>query len=70
MHLHRHSGRQYTEAEAFEQEIRQLYEKREQAEVQIVHVLEDDYLSRNPSPSKRAAYIQGTLTRARDWGLQ
>ncbi len=30
-------------------------------------VLEDDYLSRDPSPSKRAAYIRRTMTKARDW---
>ena len=29
--------------------------------------LEDDYLSRDPSPSKRAAYIRRTMMKARDW---
>jgi hypothetical protein len=29
--------------------------------------LEDDYLSRDPSPSKRAAYIRRTLEKARRW---
>lgn len=121
--LHSRSGQQYAMAEAFEQEIRQLYERREQeraarrlesslspqrgprssslslqrfrtspkyldrpaaadiafcvaayaegmAEDRIVGALEDDYLSSDPSPSKRAAYIQRTLAKARDWGLR
>jgi hypothetical protein len=29
--------------------------------------LEDDYLSPNPSPSKRAAYIRRTMEKARRW---
>ena len=29
--------------------------------------LEDDYLSRDPSPSKRAAYIRRTMDKARRW---
>jgi hypothetical protein len=29
--------------------------------------LEDDYLSRDPSPSKRAAYIRRTMEKARRW---
>jgi hypothetical protein len=29
--------------------------------------LEDDYLSRDPSPSKRTAYIQRTMEKARRW---
>jgi hypothetical protein len=29
--------------------------------------LEDDYLSRDPSPSKRAAYIRRTMAKARRW---
>ena len=33
----------------------------------MVRALEDDYLSRDPSPSKRAAYIRRTMTKARDW---
>ena len=32
--------------------------------------LEDDYLSRDPSPSKRAAYIRRTMTKARDWVIR
>ncbi len=36
-------------------------------EVQIERALGDDYLSRDPSPSKRKAYIQRTMTKARDW---
>jgi hypothetical protein len=30
-------------------------------------VLEDDYLSRDPSPTKRAAYIRRTMEKARRW---
>ena len=33
----------------------------------IERALEDDYLSRDPSPSKRASYIRRTMTKARDW---
>jgi hypothetical protein len=33
----------------------------------IERALEDDYLSRDPSTSKRAAYIRRTMTKARDW---
>ena len=33
----------------------------------MVRALEDDYLSRDPSPSKRAAYIRRTINKARDW---
>jgi hypothetical protein len=29
--------------------------------------LEDDYLSRDPSPSKRAAYIRRTMEKAKRW---
>ena len=29
--------------------------------------LEDDYLSRDTSPTKRASYIRRTMTKARDW---
>jgi hypothetical protein len=36
-------------------------------EIRIERALEDDYLSRNPSPSKRAAYIRRTMAKARDW---
>ncbi len=36
-------------------------------EDRIERALEDDYLSRDPSPSKRAAYIQRTIEKARDW---
>ena len=30
-------------------------------------LLHDDYLSRDPSPSKRAAYIRRTMTKAQHW---
>ena len=33
----------------------------------IMHALEDDYLSRDPNPSRRAAYIRRTLSKARSW---
>ena len=33
----------------------------------IEHALEDDYLSRDPSPSKRAAYIRRTMEKAMRW---
>jgi hypothetical protein len=33
----------------------------------IIGALEDDYLSRDPNPSKRAAYIRRTLSKARSW---
>ena len=36
-------------------------------EAGIERALEDDYLSRDPSPSKRASYIRRTMTKARDW---
>ena len=36
-------------------------------EVGIERALEDDYLSRDPSASKRAGYIRRTMTKARDW---
>ena len=36
-------------------------------EAQIERALEEDYLSRDPSPSKRASYIRRTMTKARDW---
>ena len=36
-------------------------------EVEIERALEDDYLSRDSSASKRAAYVRRTLTKARDW---
>ncbi len=36
-------------------------------EGRIERALEDDYLSRDPSASKRAAYIRRTMTKARDW---
>jgi hypothetical protein len=32
--------------------------------------LEDDYLSRDPSPSRRAAYIRRTTEKARRWAEQ
>jgi hypothetical protein len=34
---------------------------------QVERALEDDYLSRDPSPSKRAAYIRQTIEKARRW---
>ena len=37
------------------------------SEALIERALEDDYLSRDPSPSKRASYIRRTMTKARDW---
>ena len=37
------------------------------SEGQIERALEDDYLSRDPNPSKRAAYFRRTMTKARDW---
>ena len=36
-------------------------------EERIEHALDDDYLSRDPSPSKRAAYIRRTMEKARRW---
>jgi hypothetical protein len=33
----------------------------------IGYALEDDYLSRDPSPTKRAAYIRRTMEKARRW---
>ncbi|AFL89278.1 hypothetical protein Terro_3046 [Terriglobus roseus DSM 18391] len=36
-------------------------------EARIERALEDDYLSRDPSPSKRASYIRRTMTKAREW---
>ncbi len=36
----------------------------------IEGALEDDYLSRDPSPSKRAAYIRRTMAKARDWATR
>ena len=36
-------------------------------ELRMERALEDDYLSRDPSPAKRAAYIRRTMTKARDW---
>jgi hypothetical protein len=33
----------------------------------IMRALEDDYLSRDPSPSRRSAYIRRTLSKARMW---
>jgi hypothetical protein len=40
------------------------------SEDRIERALEDDYLSRDPSPSKRAAYIRRTMTKARDWAIR
>jgi hypothetical protein len=36
-------------------------------EDRIERAIEDDYLSRDPSPSKRAAYIRRTMEKARRW---
>ena len=36
-------------------------------EASIAQALTDDYLSRDPSPSKRAAYIRRTMNKARNW---
>ncbi len=36
-------------------------------EDRIERALEDDYLSRDPSTSKRASYIRRTMAKARDW---
>jgi hypothetical protein len=36
-------------------------------EMRIERALEDDYLSRDPSSSKRASYIRRTMAKARDW---
>ena len=36
-------------------------------EDRIERALEDEYLSRDPSPSKRAAYIRRTMEKARRW---
>lgn len=39
-------------------------------EALIDQALTDDYLSRDPSPSKRAAYIRRTMNKARNWLAQ
>ena len=36
-------------------------------EDRIERALDDNYLSRDPSPSKRAAYIRRTMEKARRW---
>jgi hypothetical protein len=36
-------------------------------EARIAHALTDDYLSRDPNPSKRTAYIRRTMNKARNW---
>jgi hypothetical protein len=36
------------------------------SEDQIEHALERDYLSRDPSPSRRTAYLRRTMTKAKD----
>ena len=36
----------------------------------IERALEDDYLSRDPNPSTRAAYIRRTMAKARDWAVR
>jgi hypothetical protein len=37
------------------------------SESQIVRALEDDFLAPNASPSRRTAYIRGTMEKARRW---
>ena len=39
------------------------------SEDRIERALEDDYLSRDPSPSKRVSYIRRTMMKARDWAI-
>ena len=39
-------------------------------ELRMERALEDDYLSRDPSPSRRAAYIRRTMSKARDWAYR
>ncbi|ADW71381.1 RepB family DNA primase [Granulicella tundricola] len=39
-------------------------------EARIERALEDDYLSCDPSPSKRSSYIRRTMTKARDWAIR
>jgi RepB DNA-primase from phage plasmid len=63
--LRGHDGQQYPMAEAFEQEITKLYEAREQE--REARRVQDDHLSRDPSPSKRTAYIRRTMEKARRW---
>jgi hypothetical protein len=36
-------------------------------EDRIERAIEDDYLSRDPSPTRRAAYIRRTMEKARRW---
>ena len=36
----------------------------------IERALEDNYLSRDPSPSRRASYIRRTMTKARNWAIR
>ncbi len=40
------------------------------SEDRIGRALEDEYLSRDPSPSKRASYIRRTMAKARDWATR
>ena len=39
----------------------------EMPEDTIMRALEDDYLSRDPNPSRRTSYIRRTLSKARSW---
>jgi hypothetical protein len=39
----------------------------EMPEDAIVLALENDYLSRDPNPARRTAYIRRTLSKARTW---
>ena len=40
------------------------------SEDRIELALQEDYLSRDPSPSKKASYIRRTMTKARDWAIR
>ena len=40
------------------------------ADDRIEHALENDFLSRNASPSRQAAYIRRTMAKARDWTIR
>jgi hypothetical protein len=40
------------------------------ADDRIERALQDDFLSRDPSPSRRAAYIRRTMAKARDWAIR
>ena len=40
------------------------------SEDRIESSLQDDYLSRDPNPAKRASYIRRTMTKAREWAIR